>query len=278
MKVTFWGTRGSLAAPGPDTLRFGGNTSCVEVRGQSGTTLVLDAGTGIRRMGLSVAPDCTRLDVLLSHLHLDHILGLGFFVPLFNPGMDIHFWAPACGYADLRGRLQRYLSPPLFPVLIADLQCRLTFHEVGTSTFEIGEFQVQTDFITHPGGAIGYRIRENNKCLAYFPDHEPALGSRNFPEAVEWMSGHDLASGVDLLIHDAQYTHEEYPQRIGWGHSSLDQAITFGTMANVKHLVPFHHDPSRDDASLSSWMETVSARMKPPFAVTPAEEGLQLEP
>jgi phosphoribosyl 1,2-cyclic phosphodiesterase len=130
MRITLWGTRGSLASPVPETVRYGGNTACVEVRGADGTLLVLDAGTGIRRLGASVGSDVRRVDILLTHLHMDHIQGLGFFKPLEQPGQEVHIWGPPSTTLDLRDRLARYLSPPLFPVRLRDLPCRLTLHHV----------------------------------------------------------------------------------------------------------------------------------------------------
>jgi len=140
MQVTLWGTRGSLATPGPDTARYGGNTSCVAVRGREGGVLVLDAGTGIRRMAATIDTSVRRVDVLLTHLHMDHIQGLGFFGPLYRPGLDVHIWGPASVQMGLQARLMRYLSPPLFPVALSELPCRLTLHEVGETEVPIENF------------------------------------------------------------------------------------------------------------------------------------------
>jgi ribonuclease BN (tRNA processing enzyme) len=274
--VSYWGTRGSLATPGPATIRYGGNTACVEVRGREGTVLVLDAGSGIRPMGANIGPGVKRLDLLISHLHLDHILGLGFFGPLFDPAMEVHIWGPGSPHLNLRARLQRYLSPPLFPVLISDLACRLTFHEVCAGTVEIGEFRVTSDFVCHPGSTVGYRVSDGGAVLTYLSDHEPALGQTGFPAAAEWTSGLDLAAGADLLIHDSQYTQGEYDARVGWGHSSLEHAIGFARLAGARRLVPFHHEPARDDTTLSAWVDEVVSRLAPPFPVTPAAEGEQV--
>src|SRR3989442_9973743 len=144
MKVTLWGIRGSLASPGPETARYGGNTSCVEVRGNDGTVLILDAGTGIRRLGGTLPRHLPRVDLLLTHLHMDHIQGLGFFSPLYDPNVEVHIWGPASTTANLRTRLMRYLSPPLFPVHLRDLPCQLTLHEVPCGEVEVGEFRVSS--------------------------------------------------------------------------------------------------------------------------------------
>src|SRR5437016_4263177 len=151
MEITLWGTRGSLATPGPETARYGGNTSCVGVKGRDGTVLVLDAGTGVRRLGASLPRDTRRIDVLLTHLHMDHVQGLGFFAPLFWRGFDVHIWGPVTATSTLQGRLVRYLSPPLFPVHLSELPCRLSFHPVPCGDAQIGEFRVRAETICHPG-------------------------------------------------------------------------------------------------------------------------------
>jgi phosphoribosyl 1,2-cyclic phosphodiesterase len=277
MKVTIWGTRGSLATPGKDTARYGGNTACVEVTGQDGTRLVLDAGTGIRALGIALPSDLERIDVLLTHLHLDHIQGLGFFLPLFNPRMEVHIWGPAGATLGLRGRLMRYLSAPLFPVPLRDLPCRLILHEVPCAPARVGEFEIRSDLICHPGPTVGYRIRSPRGVIAYLSDHEPALGELQLRLPADWTSGHALADGVDLLIHDAQYTDEEYAARVGWGHSSFNHAFQFASMAGAKHLVPFHHDPAHDDDTMDRLIADTVARTRPVFKVTAAKEGAVFE-
>ncbi len=180
MNVTFWGTRGSLPTPGPETNRYGGNTSCVAVEAE-GTVLVLDAGSGIRRLGQAWNPDIRRVDILLSHLHMDHIQGLGFFGPLHDPNMEVHIWGPSNPMFDLGTRLHRYLSPPLFPVHLKDLMSRPILHEVACDGLEIGPFRVTARPVIHPGPTVGYRIDHGPASLAYLPDHEPALGCPQFP-------------------------------------------------------------------------------------------------
>jgi len=277
VKVTLWGTRGSLAAPGPETIQYGGNTSCVEVRGDDGTLLVLDAGTGIRRLGAILGSEVTRLDLLLTHLHMDHIQGLGFFEPLNRPTQEVHIWGPPSTTMDLRSRLARYLSPPLFPVRLRDLPCRLTLHDVPLGCFEIGGLQIAAALVLHPGPTVGYRITDRGASLAYLPDHEPALGVAKFPGDPDWMSGFELAAGVDLLIHDAQYTPAEYLTHVGWGHSTLPQAMAFATRAAVKRLVPFHHDPAHADRLLDRLFDDSSNGAKLPFELIPGREGASFE-
>lgn len=272
MNVRFWGTRGSLASPGPETERYGGNTSCVEVRGEDGTLLALDAGTGIRRLGMSLPKPLRRIDILLSHLHMDHIQGLGFFAPLYNPETEVHIWGPASPMYSLRHRLMRYLSPPLFPVHLRDLP-RLILHEVRTENFEIGEFRISALPILHPDMALGYRVADQYAEIAYMSDHEPLLGQKEFPADTDWISGFAIAAGVDMLIHDAQYTQAEYESHVGWGHSSLLQAIEFARVADAKCLVPFHYDPIHSDDDLDRMIAEAIAEAKPTFPVQPAHEG-----
>ncbi len=277
MKVTLWGTRGSLASPGPDTARYGGNTSCVEVRGREGTLLVLDAGTGIRRLGLSLPQDIRRVHVLLTHLHMDHIQGMAFFRPLRTPGVEVHVWGPATTTLGLKARLMRYLSPPLFPVHLRDLGSTMMLHEVPTKDFDVGEFRVSSALVCHPDATVGFRISADGAVLAYLPDHEPALGVPRFPMSRDWTSGYGVAAGADLLIHDAQYTSEEYAGRIGVGHSSLAHTLAFAELAEVKHLVPFHHDPAHSDADLDRMFARAVDEANPEFDVTPGKEDGMFE-
>lgn len=272
MKVTLWGTRGSLPSPGPETLRYGGNTSCVEVRGRDGTVLVLDAGTGMRRLGATIGPDTRRVDILLTHLHMDHIQGLGFFGPLYSPGLEVQVWGPASATRDLTARLALYLSPPLFPVSLRDLPCRWTLHNVPLGRFEIGGLQIEAALICHPGPTVGYRITEDGASLAYLPDHEPALGARSFPGDPVWTSGYDLVAGADLLIHDTQYTREEYASHVGWGHSALPDALAFARLADARRLVAFHHDPGHFDEMLDRVLED-AGRTSPPVELLAGREG-----
>jgi phosphoribosyl 1,2-cyclic phosphodiesterase len=250
MNVTLWGTRGSLATPGHGTERYGGNTSCVEVRSAEGELLILDAGTGIRPLSSTLAGKPRRVDILLTHLHMDHVQGLGFFAPLYDPDVEVHIWGPPSTTLDLRDRLSRYLSPPLFPVQMRDLPCRLSLHNAPLDAFAIGSLRIRAGLVCHPGPTVGYRLTEDGKSVAYMPDHEPALGCRRFPEQADWTSGFELAADAELLIHDAQYTKDEYQSHVGWGHSSVDQALAFARIARVGRLLTFHHDPEHDDVTI----------------------------
>lgn len=273
MKVTLWGARGSIATPGPRTIRYGGNTSCVKVEGADGSILVLDAGTGILRLNADLPQSIGRIDVLLSHLHLDHLQGLGFFWPLRQEGIEVHIWGPASTALSLRERLARFMSPPLFPVYMRDLRSRVILHEVARDEFEIGEFKIRSDLVVHMDPTLGFRVSNRVGTLAYLPDHEPALGTHVFPAAGSWTSGYDIAAGADLLMHDSQYTPEEYQDRVGWGHSSIPDAFAFAELTGVRHFVPFHHDPKRSDEELDGLFTKYVEACRPNCRVTPAMEG-----
>ena len=279
MQVTLWGTRGSLPSPGADKAGYGGNTSCVAVRGREGSVLVLDAGTGIRGMAATIDASVRRVDVLLTHLHMDHIQGLGFFAPLYRSDVEVNIWGPASIQLSLRARLMRYLSPPLFPVSLRELPCTVKLHEVPRGVVDIGEFRVESELVCHPGPTVGYRITDGSgKVLTYLPDHEPALGARPFPSLPrEWTSGGMLAEGSDLLIHDSQYTAHEYTDHVGWGHSSLRHVLDFGTLTDTRHLVPFHHDPDHSDFELDRLMAEAIDDAKPDYQVTPGREGMTFD-
>jgi len=277
VKVTLWGTRGSLASPGPETLKFGGNTSCVSIKGSEDTIIVLDGGTGIRNLGQDLPDTIKRVYILLTHLHMDHVQGLPFFAPLRREGVEVHIWGPASTRLSLRSRLLRYLSPPLFPVSVREILSDLHFHELPSGTIEIREFQVTAQLIIHPNPTVGYCIKDQGNTVTYLPDHEPALGVKSFPVGEDWTSGYNLAEGADLLIHDSQYTIEEYEARVGFGHSCLNHAFRFGQLTQVKEFVPFHHDPAHTDQMLETMIANTVEDLQPSFVVTPGKEGSVLD-
>ncbi|MEA2646158.1 MAG: hypothetical protein QOE92_1241 [Chloroflexota bacterium] len=279
MRVTIWGCRGSVASPGPETVRYGGNTPCVEVRLADGTPVILDAGTGIRSLGARLlAERPAEIHLLLSHLHLDHLVGLGFFQPLFAPGMTIHLWGPQSPVESLEARISRYMSPPLFPVQLADVRADVVMHDVPEEPWQIGAATVTADPVSHQGPTLGYRLEEGGRTLTYIPDHEPAIGVDLEHVEQDWISGFRLADRADILLHDAQYSAEEYADHVGWGHSSINQVVTLAKRANARELVLFHHDPFHNDAELEA-LEVEARRLWGGSGTAPvlAYEGMELD-
>ncbi len=269
--VRFWGVRGSVASPGPDTVKVGGNTSCVEVLAGS-TRIILDAGTGLRRLGdtlLGQGP--VEATVLLSHLHWDHIQGLPFFAPLYVPNTRLHIVSGPCG-TPCRDILRRQMSAPTFPVDLEALPAALSFQEVRErQRFVVGDAEITVARANHPDAVYAYRIEHGGRSVVYATDTEhyacvdPRLRA--------------LARGADLLIYDAQYLPTEYTgeagmSRVGWGHSTWEAAVSLAEAAGVGQLALFHHDPSRDDEGVAR-IEALARRR---FGDTVAAcEGMRLE-
>jgi phosphoribosyl 1,2-cyclic phosphodiesterase len=249
MHIEFWGVRGSIASPGPETAGVGGNTSCVEVRCGE-TRIILDAGTGIRRLGDQLlrggAVDAT---LLFSHLHWDHIQGLPFFVPAYLPSTRLQIAGTGGGAASLRDVLAAQMTAPVFPVRLDELGAELDLREVRSGeTFHVGEARVRALKLNHPGGCLAYRIEHEGRSLVYATDTEhyacvdPALRA--------------LCEGADVLIYDSQYTPEEYRgevgrSKVGWGHSTYVAGCELARASCVGQYVLFHHDPQRSDAGVT---------------------------
>ena len=248
MKVAFQGVRGSVPVADSRAMGYGGNTSCVSVELSDGSRLVLDAGTGIRSLGVALAGIHVPIHVLLTHLHLDHITGLMFFGPLFDPAARVTVWGPPDALMSLRSRLARYISAPLSPIEIRELPAHVDFRPCPHEGMRMGSATVEAALVNHRGATLGYRITDDGAVLAYIPDHEPALGQNLDGDDPEWISGMALARGANLLIHDAQYTEREYAGTIGWGHSRVVDTLRFARRAGVEKVALFHHDPTHDDA------------------------------
>jgi phosphoribosyl 1,2-cyclic phosphodiesterase len=278
VRIRIWGCRGSIAAPGAATARYGGNTSCVEVRLDDGTLIVLDAGTGALGLGMSLIEDPPeRIDLLLTHLHVDHVEGLGAFEPIWRPETDLHIWGPASPLASLDERIATYFSPPLFPLHLSEVPARCTFHDAPDGNRRIGGATVRSDAILHQGPTVGYRIEADGRTLTYLTDHEPALGIDLESTPAEWVSGFALAHGADLLIHDCQYTAQEYASRFGFGHSSAEHVAAFARKTGAARVLLFHHDPTHTDAELETIREVVVERWGVgPERCTIAAEGTEL--
>jgi phosphoribosyl 1,2-cyclic phosphodiesterase len=276
-RLKIWGCRGSIATPGPDTVTYGGNTSCVEVVLGDGTALVLDAGTGIRALGLDLARRRAReIHVFLTHLHLDHLEGLRFFAPLWDEDVTLHVWGPRSPLLSLRDRILRAFSPPLFPLDLRDVPARVDFHDL-REPWRADGVSLFSDLVLHPGPTLGFRVETGGASFAYLPDHEPALAGID-GRSPDWISAGALARGVDFVLHDAQYLDEEYGEKIGWGHSSVGHAVAFCRAVGAGRLVLFHHEPDRSDHELELLQDRareLTHHDRPPPVL--AREGMVLE-
>jgi phosphoribosyl 1,2-cyclic phosphodiesterase len=296
MKLRFWGTRGSIATPGKGTVRYGGNTPCTELRLSDGTLIILDAGTGIRNLGdhLCETNGQVRAFLLISHPHWDHIQGFPFFRPAFIPGNELTIIGGENDHVTVQSMVKDQMNNIYFPLHISDLRAKLEFRRADQGEFHLGAATVQTIFVNHPSFAMGYRITEGGKSVVYISDNEPfdrAMTSYypNVEQRVlnEYMntSGdpnqriYDFARGADLLIHDATYTPEEYPEHYGWGHSHYGFTLNVAALARVKRLALFHHDPSHTDDELDAILAKCRAeitRCGYGFDCLAAVEGMEL--
>ena len=284
MQLRFWGTRGSIAAPGPKTARYGGNTSCVEVRASDGTVIILDCGTGARELGLHLArtmPQPIRLHLFIGHTHWDHIQGFPFFVPAFLPGSELNIYAPIGFQRGLEEAMAGQMEYSYFPVKMRDLRSRIHFTELDEGFFRVGDVLVETQYMNHTAPTIAYRMTSDGATIAYATDHEPFW---NASGRVSQHPGDErhiaFLKGANLVIHDAQYTEEEYRDKVGWGHSSIEYAVDVALAAGVERLVLFHHDPAHNDDTMDR-MEVMArahvARRGQALDVLAAREGLELQ-
>jgi ribonuclease BN (tRNA processing enzyme) len=266
MKVQFWGTRGSIAKPGPSTARYGGNTSCIEIRSSRGTLVVIDCGTGSHGLGQQlVAENVTRGCLLIGHTHWDHIQGLPFFAPLFVPGNEWDICGPKGLSGSLRETLAGQMESTYFPVALEELGATIRYWDLLEGSFTIDDIRVTTRHLNHPALTLAYRIEADGASMVYACDHEPYL--RAAADGDVELEGADLrhaefAHGADLLIHDAQYTAAEYPAKINWGHSTIEYAMRVARAAGVSQLALTHHDPLRTDKELDDVVDRSRSAMK----------------
>ncbi len=280
MRVRFWGTRGSIATPGRSTAHYGGNTSCVELRAADGTLIVLDCGTGARALGLHLAESRQplRLHLFIGHTHWDHIQGFPFFVPAFEPGTELNIYAPLGFQRGLEEALAGQMEYAYFPIKLRDLRSRIHFTELDEGFFRLGDVLVETQYLNHTAPTIAYRISSGGATVAYVTDHEPfwPLDGARYRHPGDQRHVAFLA-GADLVIHDAQYTEDEYRSRVGWGHSTVEYATDVARAAGVRRLALFHHDPAHDDGAIAGMEAAARARAGRGLEVFAAAEGLTLE-
>jgi phosphoribosyl 1,2-cyclic phosphodiesterase len=280
MHVRICGSRGSVPSPGAERLRYGGDTSCVQVALSDGKNLILDAGTGIRNVPQKLAADGEHVHILLTHLHLDHIQGLLFYSPLFETRTRVTIWGPAAPGVSLKNRIGRYLSAPLTPVDVRELPCEVDFRSCPVTEWQIGSARIRAEAVNHRGPTLGFRIEDAGASLCYLPDHEPALLGALDELDSEWLSGYSLARDCDLLLHDCQYTDIEYPSHFGWGHSAISHAVAFARRCEARRLLLFHHDPQHVDDQLDAMLEDATARWQElggaSDAIVMARDGAEL--
>jgi phosphoribosyl 1,2-cyclic phosphodiesterase len=247
LNVNFFGVRGSTPCACQELARYGGNTACVALEAPGHDPLVLDLGTGLRFWGETQPQDGSfRGSALVTHLHWDHVQGLPFFVPVLRPGARLDVYGPSPDDMTLESAFREFLRPPFFPVEIEALDGEIVFHDVRDEDFAAGDAKVTARTVPHVGLTAGYRIDFAGTTIAYISDHQaPPDGSMDVAEAVL-----ELVDGVDLLIHDAQYTPEEFATKAHWGHCTIDYAVNVAAQGGARRLALFHHDPSHDDASL----------------------------
>jgi phosphoribosyl 1,2-cyclic phosphodiesterase len=295
-RIKFWGVRGSIPVPGKSTVRYGGNTSCVEVRAD-GEIIILDAGSGIRLLGLALdkefGPRSMKLTLLISHPHWDHIQGL----PYFSPAYDQKNLIRVLGYEGARAGLAKILASqmetPFFPISLRELPSHLAIEELKETDFQVGKIEVRSKFVNHPGICAGYRLSTSSGSIAYLPDnelYEPVKLQLASRDGISEEKARDFATaerakmvkfleGCDLAIMDTQYTDEEYTKHIGWGHSSLSNVVSIGLDSNVGKLLLFHHDPNHDDEIIDKMVEharALVAKSGKRLEVEAAREGAEI--
>lgn len=286
LRVQFWGTRGSLAKPGRSNIKYGGNTSCVQVTSSAGTLLVLDCGTGIHDLGralMASGKKPIRGSILIGHTHWDHIQGLPFFAPLFVPGNEWDIYAPRGLGQSLRETLAGQMQYTYFPISLEAMGAKIRYHELVEGVFQIEDIKITTRYLNHPALTLGYRMESGGSTVVYACDHEPFsqpadVEARKFnPRDRRHVA---FLAGADLVVHDSQYTAAEYPQKIGWGHSTMEYAMDVCRAAGARRLAFTHHDPLRDDYAIDQLVtavRTAKADATSPMEVFGAADGMVVE-
>ena len=286
LRLQFWGTRGSIPTPGRNTVRYGGNTPCVELRTSEGWLIILDAGTGIRELGRSLISRANGApiagDIFLTHAHWDHIQGIPFFGPIFQRGNHFTIWGAKALQTDIARVVRDQMSPVVFPVAFEELNATIDFSEIAEECRHGNGYEVRAYQVRHPGGALGYRFTEqndSNRALVYISDNELGQGAK-YDTRAAWRAGLvEFVRDARVLVHDTMYTAEEYDHFRGWGHSTYEEAVTLALDAGVEQLVLFYHRPERTDDEVDQWVAASRAmveRRGGRVQVTAAAEGMTL--
>jgi phosphoribosyl 1,2-cyclic phosphodiesterase/CheY-like chemotaxis protein len=292
-RIKFWGVRGSVPAPGPETVFYGGNTSCVELRAD-GELIILDAGTGIRQLGRQLQQEFgerpIRMTILVTHTHWDHIQGFPFFSPAYDPRNQVRILAFEGPRKGLEATLSIQMESPYFPISMREMPGNIEFEELKALEFQIGKVPVTATFMNHPGVCVGYKLNTSAGTIAYFPDNEMFARLRSGAADHERKEQEDFArqqdaklqefiAHADVVISDAQYDAAEYAEHVGWGHSCVDDVVDMAIAAQVKQLFLFHHDPDHTDAQIAQMLAAARKRVteaRSPLIVEAAREGLEV--
>ncbi len=288
MKIRFWGTRGSIPRPGPSTVRYGGNTSCVEVQSDAGARLVLDSGTGAHELGARLCAEGApaRGHLLIGHTHWDHIQGFPFFGPFFESAGEWDVYAPGRRAQQLEDTLAGQMSYDYHPITVESFEARVRFHDLREGGFDCDDVRVVCRYLHHPALTLGYRLEADGAVVVYSSDHEPhsilPLDADPGAMPIHYEDQRHVAflADADLVIHDAQYVLDEFPAKAGWGHTPIERAVDYAIAARVKRLALYHHDPMRDDAALDALVAMARERAsRGAFVpeVFAAAEGQELE-
>jgi len=292
MNIRFWGTRGSIPSPGKSTVKYGGNTSCVEVR-VTNQILIFDAGTGIRDLGNHLikefaAQPSVNIHLFISHTHWDHIQGFPFFMPAYAKNFQVNVYGPPARDKSLKDLLKFQMDSEYFPVPLGDLNAQIVMQEV-REPFWIGNAQITPFYINHPAMTLAYKVSEGGKTFIYASDNEPYRYTLHAARKDQLASQYgaeldqkfiDFLTGADFLVSEAQYTLDEYRSKIGWGHSPIESVVEFAIKANVKQLALFHHDPAHDDATIDAMVkhaQSLILAQKSTIKCFGAAEGMEIK-
>lgn len=276
VKITIWGCRGSLPTPGPTTVRYGGNTTCVELRLEDGTVIILDAGSGMKRLGQALARrlDTREVYLYLTHTHWDHLMGFPFFVPGYATDFVVHVRGGPLAKGLLKESLEHQMRPPYFPVAFRQLRAQFDFTVGEPQARSIGSCKVEPIRLNHPNGGYGFKFTESGRSFVFLPDNELEFAHVQGMDRNRYV---EFCNGAALLLHDSQYTEDEYRQRRGWGHTNIAGSVGLARDAEVERLVLFHHDPEHSDEQMDELLALARREATGGPECSAAMEGMEIE-